>query len=48
MIRVRGMPISEIIVSFAIALAILEGLRLQGIGGFKGFYWTRLCFATIH
>jgi branched-chain amino acid transport system permease protein len=35
--RVRGMPISEIIVSFAIALAILEGLRLQGIGGFKGF-----------
>jgi len=37
MIRVRGMPISEIIVSFAIALAILEGLRLRGIGGFKGF-----------
>lgn len=37
MIRVRGMPVSEIIVSFAIALAILEGLRLQGIGGFKGF-----------
>jgi len=37
MIRVRGMPISEIIVSFAIALGILEGLRLQGIGGFKGF-----------
>jgi branched-chain amino acid transport system permease protein len=37
MIRVRGMPISEIIVSFAVALAILEGLRLQGIGGFKGF-----------
>jgi branched-chain amino acid transport system permease protein len=36
MIRVRGMPISEIIVSFAIALAILEGLRLQGIGGFIG------------
>ncbi len=37
MIRVRGMPISEIIVSFAIALGILEGLRLQGIGGFEGF-----------
>lgn len=37
MIRVRGMPIPEIIVSFAIGLAILEGLRLQGIGGFKGF-----------
>lgn len=37
MIRVRGMPISEIIVSFAIALAILEGLRLRGIGSFKGF-----------
>ena len=37
MIRVRGMPISEIIVSFAIGLGILEGLRLQNIGGFKGF-----------
>ena len=37
MIRVRGMPVSEIIVSFAIALGILEGLRLQGIGSFKGF-----------
>lgn len=37
MIRVRGMPVSEIIVSFAIGLGILEGLRLQGIGGFKGF-----------
>ena len=37
LIRVRGMPISEIIVSFAVALGILEGLRLQGIGGFKGF-----------
>jgi len=35
--RVRGMPVSEIIVSFAIALIILEGLRLQDIGGFKGF-----------
>lgn len=37
LIRVRGMPISEIIVSFAVALGILEGLRLQGFGGFKGF-----------
>lgn len=37
MIRVRGMPISEIIVSFAVGLGILEGLRLQGIGGFEGF-----------
>jgi len=37
LIRVRGMPISEIIVSFAVGLGILEGLRLQGIGGFKGF-----------
>jgi branched-chain amino acid transport system permease protein len=35
--RVRGMPVSEIIVSFAIALIILEGLRLQDIGPFKGF-----------
>ncbi len=37
LIRVRGMAINEIMVSFAIALGILEGLRLQGIGGFKGF-----------
>lgn len=37
LLRVRGMPVSEIIVSFAIALAILEGLRLQKIGGFGGF-----------
>ena len=33
LIRVRGMEISEIIASYAIALAILEGLRW---GGFKG------------
>lgn len=37
LLRVRGMPVSEIIVSFAIALAILEGLRLQRIGSFGGF-----------
>jgi branched-chain amino acid transport system permease protein len=37
LIRVRGMPVSEIIVSLAIALAILEGLRLQKMGIFKGF-----------
>lgn len=37
LLRVRGMPVAEIIVSFAIALAILEGLRLQSIGSFKGF-----------
>lgn len=37
LMRVRGMPVSEIIVSFAVALIILEGLRLQGIGSFKGF-----------
>lgn len=35
LMRVRGMPISEIILSFAIALMILEGLRIK-IGGFKG------------
>lgn len=35
--RLRGMPISEILVSLALGLLILEGLRLQGIGGFKGF-----------
>jgi len=37
LIRVRGREVSEIILSFAVALLILEGLRLQGIGGFKGF-----------
>ena len=35
--RLRGMATSEIIASFAVGLIILEGLRLQGIGGFKGF-----------
>ncbi len=37
LIRVRGMGISEIIASYAIALAILEGLRW---GGFKGMTYT--------
>jgi branched-chain amino acid transport system permease protein len=37
LMRLRGMPTSEIIASFAVSLIILEGLRLQGIGGFKGF-----------
>ena len=37
LIRLRGLPTSEIIASFAFGLIILEGLRLQGIGGFKGF-----------
>ncbi|MFC2141133.1 branched-chain amino acid ABC transporter permease [Acidobacteriota bacterium] len=37
LIRLRGMPTSEIIASFAVGLIILEGLRMQGIGGFKGF-----------
>ncbi len=37
LIRLRGMPTSEIIASFACGLMIIEGLRLQGIGGFKGF-----------
>ena len=35
--RLSGMATSEIIASFAVWLIILEGLRLQGIGGFKGF-----------
>lgn len=35
--RLRGLPTSEIIASFALGLIILEGFRLQGIGGFKGF-----------
>ncbi len=37
LIRLRGLPTSEIIASFAVGLIVLEGLRLQGIGGFKGF-----------
>ncbi len=37
LIRVRGMNISEIIASYAIGLAILEGLRW---GGFKGSTYT--------
>ncbi len=37
LIRVRGMPISEIIASYAIGLAILEGLRW---GGLKGATFT--------
>ena len=37
LMRLRGLPTSEIIASFAAGLIILEGLRLQGIGGFKGF-----------
>ncbi len=37
LLRLKGMPTSEIIASFAVSLIILEGLRLQGIGPFKGF-----------
>ena len=37
LIRVRGMSISEIISSYAIGLAILEGLRY---GGFRGMTYT--------
>jgi branched-chain amino acid transport system permease protein len=41
LIRVRGMEISEIIASYAIALAILEGLRYVG---FKGMTYTLPAF----
>lgn len=41
LIRVRGMEISEIIATYAIALAILEGLRW---GGFKGMTYTLPAF----
>jgi branched-chain amino acid transport system permease protein len=37
LIRIRGMEISEIIASYAMGLAILEGLRW---GGFKGLTYT--------
>ncbi len=41
LIRVRGIEISEIIASYAIALVILEGLRW---GGFKGMTYTLPAF----
>ncbi|MFP3928809.1 MAG: branched-chain amino acid ABC transporter permease [Desulfobacteraceae bacterium] len=41
LIRVRGMAISEIIASYAIGLAILEGFRW---GGFKGLTYTLPAF----
>jgi len=41
LIRVRGIAISEIIASYAIGLAILEGLRW---GGFKGMSYTLPAF----
>ncbi len=41
LIRVRGMAISEIIVTYSIGLAILEGLRW---GGFKGTNYTLPAF----
>jgi branched-chain amino acid transport system permease protein len=41
LIRVRGMAISEIIASYAMGLAILEGLRW---GGFKGMTYTLPAF----
>jgi branched-chain amino acid transport system permease protein len=37
LIRIRGMAISEIIASYAVGVAILEGLRW---GGFKGMTYT--------
>lgn len=43
LIRVRGMEISEIIASYAIGLAILEGLRY---GGFKGMTYTLPSFVS--
>jgi len=42
LIRVRGMAISEIIASYAVGLAILEGLRW---GGFRGMSYTLPVFA---
>ena len=41
LIRIRGMATSEIIASYAIGLAILEGLRW---GGFKGMTYTLPAF----
>src|SRR5512134_2721187 len=41
LIRVRGMATSEIIASYALGLAVLEGLRW---GGFKGMTYTLPAF----
>ncbi len=41
LIRIRGMEISEIIATYALGLAILEGLRW---GGFKGMTYTLPAF----
>jgi branched-chain amino acid transport system permease protein len=43
LIRIRGMAISEIIASYAIGLAILEGFRW---GGFKGMTYTLPVFVS--
>ncbi|MEK6195596.1 MAG: branched-chain amino acid ABC transporter permease, partial [Deltaproteobacteria bacterium] len=43
LIRVRGMEISEIMATYAIGLAILEGLRW---GGFKGMTYTLPAFIS--
>jgi branched-chain amino acid transport system permease protein len=42
LIKVRGMAISEIIASYAVGIAILEGLRW---GGFRGMSYTLPVFA---
>ena len=41
LIRIRGMEISEIMATYAIGLAILEGLRW---GGFRGLTYTLPAF----
>lgn len=43
LIRVRGMPVSEIMASYAIGLAVLEGLRW---GGFRGTTYTLPVFVS--
>lgn len=43
LIRIRGMPISEIIASYAIGLAILEGFRYLG---FRGMTYTLPVFVN--
>jgi branched-chain amino acid transport system permease protein len=43
LIRVRGMPISEIIASYAIGLAMLEGFRWAG---FRGMTYTLPAFVS--
>ena len=44
--RVRGMPGSEMIATFAVGLAVMEGLRAKGYGG-ENFYLPRFAKGSV-